>query len=172
VKNYFYAQCLSEDRAAANVANGWDGTVLECEEMPDDVVNGPMDKPSRRLQNMDESNESYKNMGSYGDMDCEDDICGALFDQCGGEYNISTPCCDPEHSCVVKNWFYAQCLTEERAARNVAEEGWDGRVLHCEETPEDAPKGVFSCINWMVLTTSYALMRRHDVVIVSFRNES
>jgi hypothetical protein len=48
--------------------------------------------------------------------DCEDDMCMELFDKCGGtDYNVSTPCCDEAHSCVVKNYFFAQCLTEERA---------------------------------------------------------
>lgn len=133
VKNYFYAQCLTEEKAAINVVNGWDGTILECEEMPEDVMGGPMDVPeSRKLLDTD---------GGYGDMDCDDDSCGLLFDKCGGGYNTSTPCCDPELSCVVKNWFYAQCLTEERAALNVVNEAWDGRVLMCEEMPDDAPKG-------------------------------
>jgi hypothetical protein len=93
--------------AAINVANGWDGTILECEEMPEDVKGGPMDMPgmTRKLQ------ES----GGYGSVDCEDDECGELFDKCGGGYNISTPCCDPDTACVIKNWFYAQCLTEEKA---------------------------------------------------------
>jgi hypothetical protein len=27
------------------------------------------------------------------------------------------------------------------AATNIAEHGWDGRILHCEEMPDDAPKG-------------------------------
>lgn len=136
VKNFFYAQCLSEDKAAINVANGWDGTVLDCEEMPEDVIGGPMDAPeSRKLLDMD---------GSYGGVDCDDDSCGDLFDKCGGGYNTSTACCDPELSCVVKNWFYAQCLSEERAALNVVNEGWDGRVLMCEEMPDDASKGPMS----------------------------
>ena len=97
----------SARHAAINVVNGWDGTILECEEMPEDVIGGPLDVPeSRKLLDSD---------GGYGDMDCDDDSCGLLFDKCGGGYNTSTPCCDPELSCVVKNWFYAQCLTEERA---------------------------------------------------------
>jgi hypothetical protein len=98
--------------AAINVANGWDGTVLQCEEMPEDVLGGPMDDPeaSRKLLEMD---------GSYGGMDCDDDNCGVLFDKCGGGFNTSTPCCDPELSCVVKNWYYAQCLTEERAGESL-----------------------------------------------------
>lgn len=49
-------------------------------------------------------------------LDCEDDTCMALFDKCGGSFfNVSTSCCDPAESCVVKNFFYAQCLTEDKA---------------------------------------------------------
>lgn len=67
-----------------------------------------MDVPEARklLDSMD---------GGYGGMDCEDDSCGLLHDKCGGGFNTSTPCCDPELSCVVKNWYYAQCLSEEHA---------------------------------------------------------
>lgn len=132
VKNYYYAQCLSETLAAENVANGWDGTILDCEEMPEDVLDGPMDMPEgRKLLDMD---------GGYG-IDCDDDSCGLLHDKCGGGYNTSTPCCDPELSCVVKHWYYAQCLSEELAALNMVNHGWDGRVLMCEEMPDDVPKG-------------------------------
>ena len=48
--------------------------------------------------------------------DCEDDSCMDIFAKCGGSFfNVSTSCCDPAASCVVKNYFYAQCLTEEKA---------------------------------------------------------
>ena len=105
---YFWLRIMKRNCAAINVANGWDGTILECEEMPEDVIGGPMDLPeSRKLLDATD--------GGYGGMDCEDDSCGLLHDKCGGGYNTSTACCDPELSCVVKNWFYAQCLTEEHA---------------------------------------------------------
>ena len=44
--------------------------------------------------------------------------------------------------CVVKNYFYAQCLTAEDAEKNIDMWGWDGRVLDCEEMPEELmPEG-------------------------------
>jgi hypothetical protein len=67
-------------------------------------------------------------------------MCVEEFEQCGGNNMTTTSCCDGR--CVVKNFFYAQCLTRERAAKNVEEQGWDGRVLACgEDVPLDAPKG-------------------------------
>lgn len=32
----------------------------------------------------------------------------------------------------LRRW-YAQCLTPERAAKNVEQEGWAGTVMHCGE---------------------------------------
>jgi hypothetical protein len=67
-------------------------------------------------------------------------MCVEEFEQCGGNNMTTTSCCDGR--CVVKNYFYAQCLTSKRAAKNVEEQGWDGRVLACgEDVPLDAPKG-------------------------------
>ena len=40
---YFWLRIMKRNCAAINVANGWDGTILECEEMPEDVIGGPMD---------------------------------------------------------------------------------------------------------------------------------
>lgn len=37
------------------------------------------------------------------EMDCEDDTCAGVFEQCGGNgFNTSIACCDPAASCVVK----------------------------------------------------------------------
>jgi hypothetical protein len=122
VKNQFYAQCLTD----ANQKEGWDGRSLMCEGMPPDVA-GKEDNvtptANRRLLSV---------------SDCEDDTCATSFDKCGGKgFNVSVPCCDPTESCVVKNPFYAQCITEERAKANVAN-GWDGTVVECEEMPDSA----------------------------------
>jgi hypothetical protein len=73
-------------------------------------------------------------------IDCERDMCVEKFEQCGGNNMTTTSCCDGR--CVVKNFFYAQCLTTERVPNNVEEQAWDGRVLACgEDVPLDAPKG-------------------------------
>lgn len=132
VKNYFYAQCLTEERAAKNVMAGWDGTVLEeCTEMPEDTLKGPAVTSRRRLQ-----------AGSYGDTECDEEVCGDAFEQCAGGYNMSQACCDPSTKCTIKNWYYGQCLTPERAEMNVQNGDWDGRTLGaCEYMPTDAPGG-------------------------------
>lgn len=68
--------------------------------------------------------------------DCEDDTCEATFEKCGGTFfNSSVPCCEDNAMCVVKNYFYAQCLTAEAAEVNIDMWGWEGRVLDCEEMP-------------------------------------
>ena len=88
-------QCLTEDRAARNVMNGWDGTVLEeCSEMPEDTLKGPATSSRRLLQ-----------AGTYGDMDCDENICVDAFDQCAGGYNYTKGCCDPALQCTIKNWY-------------------------------------------------------------------
>lgn len=42
----------------------------------------------------------------------------------GGEYNVTVACCDPTDSCVVKNKWYAQCISAERAKYNMEMHGW------------------------------------------------
>jgi hypothetical protein len=122
VKNQFYAQCLTE--ADANQRKGWDGRALVCDEMPPDVAGiagNKMPAANRRL---------------LSGSDCKDDTCATSFQKCGGKgFNISVSCCDPTESCVVKNAFYAQCITEKKATDNVAN-GWDGAVVECEEMPD------------------------------------
>lgn len=67
---------------------------------------------------------------------CEDDACAPIFEKCGGTFfNTSVACCDENTMCVVKNYFYAQCLTAEEAEQNVDQWAWDGRILDCEEMP-------------------------------------
>ena len=75
--------------------------------MPLDVVGGPsgaaaapVDWPANTVEHI---------------FDCDDDECVAEFDKCGGGYNVSSLCCDPQMECVMKNWYFAQCLDEERA---------------------------------------------------------
>ena len=69
---------------------------------------------------------------------CEDDSCVDTFEKCGGTwFNSSVSCCEDNAMCVVKNYFYAQCLTAEDAESNIDMWGWDGRVLDCEEMPEE-----------------------------------
>lgn len=102
-------QCLTEERAARNILNGWDGTVLEdCSEMPDNTLKGPATISGRRLQEAS---------GSYGDMDCDQDICVDAFDQCAGGYNMSTACCDPAMQCTIKNWCGFSCPFENKCSR-------------------------------------------------------
>jgi hypothetical protein len=127
VKNAFYAQCITEARAAANIAAGWDGRALMCEEMPPDVAGTAEDMmPASNRRLLSESN-------------CKDDTCAISFEKCGGKgFDVSISCCDPTESCVVKNAFYAQCIPKAKADANIAA-GWDGRVLMCEEMPDDAP---------------------------------
>lgn len=75
--------------------SGWDGTVLEdCSEMPADTLMGPADTSRRRLQDA----------GSYGDTDCDDDMCVDAFEKCAGGYNETVACCDPAMQCTIKNW--------------------------------------------------------------------
>jgi hypothetical protein len=72
------------------------------------------------------------------DSECEDDTCVEMFEKCGGnDFNVSVPCCEENTMCVVKNYFYAQCLTASAAEENIEKWGWDGRTLVCEEMPED-----------------------------------
>jgi hypothetical protein len=84
------------------VAQGWDGTVLDCEEMPIDVLGSPYSAIAPHEAQVDV-------------MDCADDECTEQFEKCGGEFNQSTLCCDPATECVIKNWYYAQCLPKDRA---------------------------------------------------------
>jgi Fungal cellulose binding domain len=75
-------------------------------------------------------------------VDCMADTCGAEFEKCAGTNMTGSTCCEIGLHCVVKNYFYAQCLTMEHAAKNIADEGWDGRELTtCEGVPDDAAKG-------------------------------
>lgn len=102
--------------AAIKVAQGWDGTVLDCEEMPLDVAGGPGD--------------GMEQQAVPDEFSCEDDTCMYKFEQCGGGYNTSSLCCDPETECVVKNWFYAQCLPETLAGATPAPLPYASTVCH------------------------------------------
>lgn len=73
--------------------------------MPRDVAGGPLDSTAAAPV----PEESGK------DTDCDGE-CMGVFEQCGGGYNTSAVCCDPEADCVIKNWFYAQCLTKSYRA--------------------------------------------------------
>jgi hypothetical protein len=136
-KNDFYAQCLTPERAATNVeSEGWAGSVLACGTtlLPE--------MPSRRRL-LDTGSYGYGDYGtedrdggyggdtpaSYGYGAC--DACLGPYFQCGGGNLAVTACCEPGLECIQKNGFYAQCLMPERAAANVANEGWDGDVLTC-----------------------------------------
>lgn len=58
--------------------------------------------------------------------------CVAEYDKCGGKgYTSPKACCNPDYSCVKKNDYYAQCVSDARAATNIATGGWDGEVLEC-----------------------------------------
>jgi hypothetical protein len=63
--------------------------------------------------------------------------CAARFDKCGGKGLVS-PCCDAADTCVQKNPFYAQCITPERRATNVAA-GWSGEALTCTPAGTSPP---------------------------------
>jgi hypothetical protein len=128
---------LTPERAEQNVAEqGWAGNVLACgTTLLPDVA------PQRRL--LDTGSYGYGSYGNedrdggyglstpaaYGDGDC--DVCLGEFFQCGGGDLAVTACCEAGLDCVQKHGYYAQCLTPERAADNVAMQGWDGDVLPC-----------------------------------------
>jgi hypothetical protein len=118
MQNAFYAQCLLPARAQANVAAGWDGSIaMPCDGMPD------------------------LHASKQPDPGCPSEGCAMTYDACFGagaavDLTESMQCCQEGVSCVVKNYRYAQCLPDERAATNVAA-GWDGRVLSCEAMPAD-----------------------------------
>lgn len=49
------------------------------------------------------------------ELDDESGTCIASFEKCGGSsFSVSGSCCE-ESRCVVKNFWFAQCLTEEWA---------------------------------------------------------
>jgi hypothetical protein len=128
-KHYWYAQCLTVEEVTLNVAdNGWDGRSLDREEMPDDILGAP-------------ASPVYTPSTIMG---CDDDTCVPYNDKCGGSgFNVSAPCCQiqgmPEISCYIKHVSHAQCLTATDAMAKSNTEAWDGRVLTCEEMPEDVP---------------------------------
>jgi hypothetical protein len=100
--------------------------------------------------------------------ECADEVYGVKFDKCAGtNMTGSIPCEDGLH-CVVKNFFYAQCITKDRAGTNIADNGWDGRQLtNCEDIPEDASKGPLAPDS--VFKKDTMPMRRLAQVCISFR---
>jgi hypothetical protein len=56
-----------------------------------------------------------------------DGECAMKFDKCGGaRVSVSKHCCEEGTACIVKDMFFAQCLTAEDAEANV-KLGWNGR---------------------------------------------
>ena len=103
-----YAQCLPLDRVEEKISQGWDGRMLTCEEMPDDLD----PQSSRRLLDMGVP-------GSYGDAPSSSDgprtsslvlgsgcdTCAPMFGQCG-EHGDVVSCCGAGLQCTKKNKFF------------------------------------------------------------------
>ena len=82
--------------------------------------------------------------------------CVEVYEQCAGGPLEESVCCTEDTVCTKKNEWYAQCLPEARAARNV-DHGWDGSTIECgtagavkpgdqsrTRSPRDAPRGAQS----------------------------
>ena len=80
IKNRWFAQCVP----SAKVNTTWDGRVLDCEAMPEDLY------PVEQMKALDAS--------------CADGACAMKWEQCGGgpNYTVSLQCCEEGTECVVK----------------------------------------------------------------------
>jgi hypothetical protein len=79
--------------------------------------------------------------------------CALKFDKCGGaRLPVSKPCCEEGTACVVKDLYYAQCLTPEDAEKLI---GWDGRFAF-----------FVTCLS---LTDLHAHLMEHEQRILSCR---
>lgn len=105
-----YAQCLPISRVENKIAeSGWDGSVLTCEEMPDELD----PQRSRRLLDVVPARTS----GGYGDVPssletevpratgsgCE--TCAPMFGQCAANGEVVS-CCSEGLQCIKKNGFF------------------------------------------------------------------
>ena len=100
------------------MAEGWDGTVLDRQEMPLDVAGGALDAAERPT--------------APEERTCKDNQCVGTFEKCGGGYNTSSLCCDPAAECVVKNWFYAQCLPDSHQSAGASSLIF-GNLFYCAD---------------------------------------
>lgn len=111
-----YAQCLPVSRVEKKIAeSGWDGRVLTCEEMPDELD----PQASRRLLDV----VPAPTPGGYGDVPssletetprvlgtgCE--TCAPMFGQCGAK-GETVSCCGEGLQCIKKNSFFGMTLAK------------------------------------------------------------
>lgn len=120
-KNAYYAQCLSPlDVEAHMTFPDWDGTVVECGELP--------------IPNLTPQKAADPACVSAGVTECAAD-----YQQCGGyTLGMTLPCCHDGFECVNKNGAFAQCIPDARISRNI-ESGWDGRIVACDGSTASSP---------------------------------
>ena len=116
-----YAACLPHDDVATYVhTSGWDGTPLDCEPMPAAVKPMPLEPVE---------------VEPMCDPDAE---CKAEQQQCGGAgFDVSAPCCKPDHVCTIRDGNFAACLPRKLVHGFVRDYSWYGETLKCEAMPAD-----------------------------------
>ena len=127
-----YAQCLSEARRERNIeTQGWDGEIMACGDTT--MISRPPSASRRSLlqdggygayggdRGMDggySGDRGFDPAAGASGSTSEDVPAGAecteclpVYQQCAGGMLEASVCCQEGLNCVVKNPFYAQCLT-------------------------------------------------------------